>query len=136
MATREQVLAEARSWLGTPFHHQGRLKGVGVDCIGLVVGVARALGMAATDRPGYARTPDGETLTAALDAQMRRIKAADAGDVLLLRIRRLPQHVGFLGEGGTLIHAHSGADKVVETPMTDRWWERVVAAYRFIDMED
>lgn len=136
MVTRRDILAEARSWLGTPFHHQGRLKGVGADCIGLVVGVARGLGLAAVDRPGYARTPDGVSLAAALDAQMRRVAAADAGDVLLLRIRRQPQHVGFLGEAGTLIHAYSGADKVVETPMTDWWWQRVVAAYRFNEMED
>jgi cell wall-associated NlpC family hydrolase len=29
---RAAVVAEARSWLGTPFHHQGRVKAAGVDC--------------------------------------------------------------------------------------------------------
>jgi cell wall-associated NlpC family hydrolase len=32
--TREAVIAEARTWLGTPWHHQASLKGVGCDCIG------------------------------------------------------------------------------------------------------
>lgn len=27
-----QAVAEAITWLGTPYHHQGRVKGVGVDC--------------------------------------------------------------------------------------------------------
>jgi len=30
--TRDQVVEEARSWLKTPYHKNGRLKGVGVDC--------------------------------------------------------------------------------------------------------
>ena len=30
--TRAQVVAEARSWLRTPYHKNGRVKGVGVDC--------------------------------------------------------------------------------------------------------
>ena len=37
--TRTDVVAAAREWLGTPFHHQARLRGVGVDCVGLVIGV-------------------------------------------------------------------------------------------------
>ena len=37
--TRGRILAEARSWLGTPFHHKGRVKHVGVDCGGYIYGV-------------------------------------------------------------------------------------------------
>ena len=33
---REELIAEARTWLGTPYHPEGRIKGVGVDCGGLV----------------------------------------------------------------------------------------------------
>ena len=40
---REQVVAEARSWLGTPFQHQQALKGVGVDCLTLIIAVYRAV---------------------------------------------------------------------------------------------
>jgi cell wall-associated NlpC family hydrolase len=29
---REDVVREALSWIGTPFHHAGRVKGAGVDC--------------------------------------------------------------------------------------------------------
>ncbi len=27
-----EAVTEAMTWLGTPYHHQGRVKGVGVDC--------------------------------------------------------------------------------------------------------
>ncbi len=38
--TPDDVIAEARTWLGTPWHHQASVKGVGCDCIGFVRGVA------------------------------------------------------------------------------------------------
>ena len=36
-----RVIAIARSWLGTPYHDQASLKGVGCDCLGLAWGVWR-----------------------------------------------------------------------------------------------
>lgn len=38
--TREQVIAEARTWLGTLWHHQASVQRVGCDCIGFVRGAA------------------------------------------------------------------------------------------------
>jgi cell wall-associated NlpC family hydrolase len=32
MASRERVVAEARTWIGTPYHLGGRVKGAGCDC--------------------------------------------------------------------------------------------------------
>ncbi len=43
MTMREQILAEARTWIGTPYRHQASLRGVGCDCLGLVRGVWRVL---------------------------------------------------------------------------------------------
>lgn len=31
MSENLKAVAEAVTWLGTPYHHQGRVKGVGVD---------------------------------------------------------------------------------------------------------
>lgn len=133
MPSRDEILAEARAWLGTPFRHQGRCQGVGVDCIGLIVGVARRFGLSDHNRTDYPRQPDGRSLEAALEAHLRRLGPGEMrpADVLLMRIRRLPQHVGILAERGTIIHAHSAAGRVVEMRLNERWWERVLAAYRF-----
>jgi hypothetical protein len=48
----------------TPFHHQARLEGVGVDCVGLVISVAREMGAVPADWDvgGYGRVPDGKRL--------------------------------------------------------------------------
>ena len=44
---RQAVLAEAESWIGTPFHHQGRVKGPqgGVDCAMLLLEVFQRAGV-------------------------------------------------------------------------------------------
>ena len=40
-ADPERVIATARGWLGTPYHDQASLRGVGCDCLGLARGVWR-----------------------------------------------------------------------------------------------
>lgn len=122
MPERAAVVAEARRWLGTPWVHQHRALGAGVDCAGLVIGVARALGLVPPqfDCTGYGRNPDG-TMLALCDAHMRRIRRADLqpGDVLVMAIEHEPQHMGIVGDyrhgGLSLIHAASKARRVVET---------------------
>lgn len=42
---RELIIAEAREWIGTPFKLQAAKKKVGCDCIGLVVGVGKEVGL-------------------------------------------------------------------------------------------
>jgi len=49
----DEILAAARACLGTPFLHQGRIPGVALDCAGLVVAVAQAIGADYVDRTGY-----------------------------------------------------------------------------------
>ena len=44
-AQRAAVVAEARSWLGTPYHHQACLKGVGADCAQMPLAVYAAAGV-------------------------------------------------------------------------------------------
>lgn len=55
--TAAPIVAEALTWLGTPYRHQASVKGVGCDCLGLVRGVWRAVyGSEPEAAPGY--TPD------------------------------------------------------------------------------
>ena len=45
MDLRQRIVEEARSWLGTPYHHQAMVKGAGVDCAMILVAVYRAVGL-------------------------------------------------------------------------------------------
>ena len=50
--TRENIVAEARAWIGTPYLHQASLRGAGCDCLGLVRGLWRALIGPEPEAPG------------------------------------------------------------------------------------
>lgn len=132
--TPEAIITAARAWLGTPFHHQGRLLGVGCDCIGLVVGVATALGVPVQDATGYSRHPQGRALRAALNAQLQRVDAIEPGAVVLMRLGREDRHVGIVGVAATgalsLIHAYQPAGEVVEHHLDAAWLRRIVETYR------
>ena len=73
MAFHEKVIAAARACIGTPFHHQGRTQGIGLDCIGLVIIALRARNIAVNDRTDYGRRPDGKSLVEALSAHGAKI---------------------------------------------------------------
>lgn len=42
------VVAEAKSWIGTPYHHMARVKGVGCDCLTLLAAVYHKAGVIPT----------------------------------------------------------------------------------------
>jgi hypothetical protein len=43
--TRERVVREAQEWIGTPFIHEARVKGVGADCAQFLIGVYSRAGI-------------------------------------------------------------------------------------------
>ena len=135
--TRDDIIAAARDCLGTPFVHQGRIPGRALDCAGLVVAVAQAIGVEYIDQTGYSRSPSGGLLEAALDDQpgITRIAPFDRepGDILLMRFSGDPQHLAILA-GETIIHAFEAPGLVCEHDLTDLWTRRIVRVYRFKDL--
>lgn len=147
MTTRADIVTEAREWLGTRWHHQASLKGVGCDCIGLVAGVARALKVqAAYDFDGdfklraYGRQPDPSALLAGCDHLMERIPKTSArlGDVLVMKFETEPQHFGIVSaiDPPYMIHAFAQARKVVEHRIDALWLSRVLRAYHLRGVAD
>ncbi len=138
--TRAEIVAEARTWCGTKWAHQGRRKGIGVDCIGFVSEVSRECGLidVANESANYKRKPDGVTLRQKLEKYMQVIPldVIQPGDVLLFSTSGLPDHVGLVGDypaAGELsvIHAYVPARKVIEHRLDETWRRKVVAAFRF-----
>ena len=90
--TRAGIVAEAREWIGTRYRHQGSLKGIGCDCLGLVRGVWRnCVGFEPETPPAYA--PDWaeasgiETLAQAAERHLLPVAhdGIRGGDVQLFR---------------------------------------------------
>lgn len=137
MTTSAEVITAAYGWSGTPWVHQHRSKGIAVDCAGLIIGVARELGLVAPefDFTGYGRQPDGSLLDVC-DQFMTRITwdQARAGDVLVVAVEADPQHMGILvpyRHGGfAMLHASSVARQVVETRVMFSRTMRYRASFR------
>ena len=135
MIERSHIVSTARGYIGTPFHHQGRSVH-GMDCVGLLVCIARDLGINVRDNTTYPRIPDPAELLAGLERNgLRRLesgKDAGPGDVVVFWCRpksREAHHVAVLTEEGTLVHALSELGRVMETPYDERWQAQTLFAY-------
>lgn len=147
MTTRGEIVAAARTWIGTPYRHQASVKGAGCDCLGLVRGVWReVVGPEPETPPAYTATwaelPGGNAEEAMAEAARRHmeevsVSEAWAGDILLFRMRANgpAKHAAIISGENRMIHAWSGR-AVVETS-TGRWWRaRAAHAFRFPGLED
>lgn len=149
MVKRSDIIGAARTYKGTPFRHQGRAKGAGVDCIGLIVCAAREAGIGVQDRTDYPLQPIPSELLAGFGSNLDRRGdlAHRPGDVLVFWIvdpetlppekrAETPQHVALATDAG-LIHSWSGgAKRVVEHGMTQGWASRLHSVWTFRGLED
>lgn len=135
MIARDTIVAEARSWIDVPWHHLGRSQ-AGIDCVGLVVMVSRALKISDYDLNTYPREPVASRfLDHFLKAGHTQIPILTAlpGDLYIFREQRFACHVGFVSarDGqATIIHAHTRRRKVLEEPLIGEWADKRVAAMR------
>lgn len=142
---RNDIVAAARGWIGTPYRHQASVKGAGADCLGLLRGVWReVMGPEPEAPPPY--SPDWAEAAGAEEAMAEAARrhmaeiataCAGAGDVLLFRMRRHgpAKHAAIICGTDRMIHAWSG-HAVVETHI-GRWWRaRAAFAFRFPGIED
>jgi len=141
--TRDAVVTAARAFIGTPYVHGASLEGAGCDCLGLVLGVHRALiGPVPEALPPYDPYWDapaaGDPL---IEAARRRLVACEsaprAGDVLLFRYRPdLPaRHCAIASAPDRMIHAWQGG-AVRETAIGPWWRRRLAGVFAFPGLED
>lgn len=137
------IVTQARTWIGTPFHHQARLKGKGCDCLGLIVGVVDELGLkdkhgqplAGYDEVTYSKEPDGAYLTEKLTALLDEVPIAEAqaGDLALFKVRENPQHMAFLTDYENtlgMVHSYAPSSQARVRMCTTRWCRKKQAASR------
>jgi NlpC/P60 family putative phage cell wall peptidase len=103
----DDIVAIARSWIGTPYVHQASVKGAGSDCLGLLRGVWRELHGAEPEAappysPDWAEATGEETLYKALARHLSEIElsALAPGDIALFRMARTgpAKHCGVVGD--------------------------------------
>jgi NlpC/P60 family putative phage cell wall peptidase len=134
-----RVIAVARSWLGTPYHDQASVKGVGCDCLGLARGIWReVVGPEPFPIPAYSRdwgeTGPREVLAEGVRSMLIEVDPATAGPGALLLFRMAPnaiaKHVGILTGPAQFLHAYERLG-VIEEPLTPTWRRRIAFAFLF-----
>lgn len=127
---------EARKQIGTPYRHHGRDER-GLDCVGLVIKVAKDLGLSDFDVTGYPRQAVDESMLGLCREHLAEVSKSDMqpGDVVVMNFHN-QRHMGILGTyplgGLSLIHAFQWKPpQVVEIRLDDKWRARIMAAFRF-----
>ena len=109
---RAAIIAEAQGWIGTPFHHQGRVKGAGVDCLMLLAEIYERAGIVGRVEPPF-YVPDwhmhrdAERYLEGLLGYARAIEVPpQPGDIALFRFGRTFSHGAIVVAWPRLIHAY------------------------------
>lgn len=133
MTTRDEIVAEARSWVGVKFKKGGRDR-MGVDCIGLLVNVGKKFGFDIQDSTEYSFNPEPAKFQDLVYTQTkeRKLDDIDVGMLLLFRQSIFPMHTGILARDRTgrfsVINASVKERRVVEEPMEQ--WEPLIIGLR------
>jgi NlpC/P60 family putative phage cell wall peptidase len=142
MTGRADVVAVARSWIGTPYVHQAHARGAGADCLGLIRGIWREIrgeepGVVPPYTPDWGEAGGRELLREAARTWLvpKPLGAEEVGDVLLFRMRdgAVAKHLGVqsaTGAAARFIHAYGGGS-VVESPLSRPWARRIAARFAF-----
>lgn len=100
------------SWLLTPYHHHGRVKGVGVDCAQILCAVYEACGLIPHIEPSYPADwhlhRSEELYQGWLSEYGRKLEGEQprAGDIALFRFGRTFSHGGIVMEDGMVLHSY------------------------------
>ena len=130
---RRAVVAEAMSWIGTPYHHHARIKTVGVDCAQILCAVFEAVGLVEHVDTGVYPTDwhlhrNEEIYSAWLERYCTRLpdgQAAQPADIALFQFGRCFSHGGIHVDGGLIVHAYLNRGVILSAP-----WEEPLDGHR------
>lgn len=119
-AQRAAVVAEAMTWLKTPFHHNARIRGAGVDCVNLLVAAYAATGvLPALELGEYARNwhlhQDEPRFLEEVKKYFDPVPVGEAlpGDIVMFGYGRHASHGAIVTAWPQVIHAWARVGRVV-----------------------
>ena len=109
---REDVVKEAITWLGTPYHPAGRVKGAGVDCGMLLAEVFETCGLVEHVDPGY-YSPEfslhhsDEIYQQWIEKYAKRVEREPLpGDIILYQFGKCRSHAVIVIDWPQVIHSY------------------------------
>lgn len=138
-SANQEIVKETLEWVGTPYHHQARIKGIGVDCAQLLVGVAYNCGILNDEDLKLIPTNYSvewnihnreEVMLGILqDMGCTPVEGVpEPGDIIAFRVGRAYGHLGIIVTSTEFVHAElqgstrgSYNGKVVRVHMAGEW---------------
>ncbi|KZL20986.1 hypothetical protein PsAD2_00978 [Pseudovibrio axinellae] len=143
--TRQDIITEARDWIGTPYQHQASRKGAGCDCLGLIRGLFRLLHnnepqVPVDYAPEWAELNGEDQLLNAAHRYLHQVQgplqAPKPAELVLFRWA--PQspckHLGLMSTRDHFIHAYEAVG-VVESPMVPMWRRKIAGRFSFFPID-
>lgn len=142
MTIREQIIQEALSWNGTKWHHRSCLKGIGTDCVCLLAGVAKAVGLLAQEWQPPRYSPDHMLhsneecllgVLATLGCLPIPLGAQRSGDALIFQYGRVSSHAAILVADTPpyIVHAARDVGRVVHQRLSGPLLARLRQCFAF-----
>jgi cell wall-associated NlpC family hydrolase len=122
--TRQSILTEARTWIGTPYHHKGRVKGVGVDCGGILYELFKDRIKGFRDFPDFypedwaMHKENINIYVEFLEPYFDEVMIPEVATIAVFQFGRAFSHGTLFTDRQTFIHAwgRTGKGTVMETP--------------------
>jgi NlpC/P60 family putative phage cell wall peptidase len=143
MTLAQQLVHEAETWIGTRYQHQGRIKGLGVDCVGFISEVAKDAGVSNLEIPNdYRPNEDGVVMLQLLNEHMAMVPTDEMqpGDVLAFCDEALqkpdtPRHLAFVQDvtPNTVFIIHASAHGVRRHRIDSAWRRRIHSTWRITE---
>jgi cell wall-associated NlpC family hydrolase len=137
---KEKFIEIARSWLNTKWQHDQQIKGVGVDCVNFLMGVAIEYGCDLPSIPkNYDRISRNDEILDYIANNFRLIYKGEKGniddmnstDIAVFKVSGYSTHVGIITYPYIIIHADNRVGKVIEHNLDGVWLRKLDSIWRF-----
>ena len=133
---RLTVVEEALEWLNTPYHHHGRLKGVGVDCAMILAEGYQKCGIIEGYDPGFYPVDwhlhhDEERYLKGIEKFAAKVELPLPGDVALFQFGRCVSHGAIVLSWPIVLHAYVREGVILEDASASRLGDRLRGFWSF-----
>lgn len=125
MTTREEIVAAARAWVGTPYHHHASLKGKGCDCLMLIAESYAEVGLLPSDieipdyPPDIMFHKDDHSYLEAVLSYCDEVDTPRPGDVVMWKFGMTYSHAGIVSAWPRVVHAYIRLGQVIEMDINE-----------------
>ena len=135
---RQKVVAEALTWLKTPYHLNAKIKGVGVDCGTFLIAAFAGAGLIPDVDLGHFQRDfhlhrSDEVYIKWIEKYCHEVtdRAPLLGDIVMYRFGRILAHGALVVDWPTIIHATNGSGCVFGDGIRDVIASRQAGVYSF-----